>query len=279
MRIRSKRRAMSVLVFSTQSLRRSASRAFSFAIAELRASSTVGATLRAGQAPLQHAAAWPRPACRPGACSSSPVDSAAETSTPRSTPTTCRYRARDRGRDLSERDMPAAGTIAGDPVRLHSGKDRPDRNRTQPTFGTHTRPNRRFNAHVAIFHRDLPEPLMHTGFAPPRAAVGSGKKVAHRLGEIPQCLLLHRLGTRRQPRAQRGPRQLSALIVVARRTAAARQSAAARRQIPHIPRMATMLGQHRRLLSRRNEPVSRTPDNVTPPPTSHRKEKRRFLPG
>ena len=43
------------------------------------------------------------------------------------------------------------------------------------------------------FDADLPEPLVYTGFAPRRAAVRSAEKVAPRLGEVPQRLLLHRL--------------------------------------------------------------------------------------
>jgi hypothetical protein len=56
-----------------------------------------------------------------------------------------RTRTSDRTRDVREPDMPAASPIASDPVGLHAlGTGRDRRNRTQPTLGTHTRPNRQF---------------------------------------------------------------------------------------------------------------------------------------
>ena len=53
----------------------------------LRASSPVGAALGAGEALLQHLDPLDSPGVRLGACSSSPVDRAADTATPRSIPT------------------------------------------------------------------------------------------------------------------------------------------------------------------------------------------------
>ncbi len=87
-RIRSNRRAMPVLAFSAQSLRRSLSRALSRAMACLtwprrfdprwaRASLRCRRRTRRRCGPV-----------RPGACRSSPVDRAADTVTPRSMPTT-----------------------------------------------------------------------------------------------------------------------------------------------------------------------------------------------
>ncbi len=114
------------------------------------------------------------------------------------------------------------------------------------------------------FDRDLPESLVHTGFAPRRAAVCSGGKVAHRLREVPQRLLLHGLGASRQPvvlGAGRG--QLSALLVVAGRAATGLPVLLLLdRQVPHIPGVTTMLGQHRLLLSGRKQPKSRHARNV-----------------
>ncbi|AFV14830.1 hypothetical protein OEM_p100500 (plasmid) [Mycobacterium intracellulare subsp. yongonense 05-1390] len=87
-RIVSKRCAMSVVVFSSQSLRRLLSRALRVAIARL---------VRARRLEPRRARASRRwstfnrlvsPRLNPGACSSSPVDKAAETVTPRSIPTT-----------------------------------------------------------------------------------------------------------------------------------------------------------------------------------------------
>ena len=105
---------------------------------------------------------------------------------------------------------------------------------------------------------------MHTGFAPRRAAVRSGEKVAHRLGEVPQRLLLHGLRAGRQPvvlGAGRG--QLSTLLVVAGRAATGLPVLLLLDgQVPHIPGVATMLRQHRPLLSSRKQPISRHASNV-----------------
>ena len=114
------------------------------------------------------------------------------------------------------------------------------------------------------FDRDLPEPLVYTGFAPGWAAVRSAEKVAHRLGEVPQRLLLYGLGPRRQPLvlgAGRG--QLSALFVVAGRTASGLPMLLLLDgQVPHIPGIATMPRQRPRLLSGRKKPVTRHASNV-----------------
>jgi hypothetical protein len=135
------------------------------------------------------------------------------------------------------------------------------------------------------FHRDLPESLMHTGFAPRRAAVGSAEKVAHRLGEVSQRLLLHRLRPGRQPvvlGAGRG--QLSTLLAVAGCAATGLPvPLLLDGQVPHIPGVATMLRQHSPLLSGRKQPVTRHTGNVNnatdkspkgeaalPPPTEAR---------
>ena len=90
MRIVSKRRAMSVVAFSTQSLRRSVSRALSFAIdCFVRARRLEPRFARARRC-CSTVKRFDSPGVRPGACSSSPVDNAADTTTPRSIPTTLR---------------------------------------------------------------------------------------------------------------------------------------------------------------------------------------------
>ena len=117
---------------------------------------------------------------------------------------------------------------------------------------------------MTSFHADLPKSLVHTGFTPPRAAMSFGEKVAHRLGEVPQRLLLHSLRARRQPvvlGASGG--QLGALLVVAGRPASGLPVLLLLDgQVPHIPGVAAMLGQHHRLLSSRKQPVSRHASNV-----------------
>ena len=113
--------------------------------------------------------------------------------------------------------------------------------------------------HVVRLDRDLAEPLVHTGLAPRRPAVRPGEKVRHRLGEVPQRLLLHGLRTCRQP-AVLGANcgQLSGLLVVPRRAPAALPVLLLLdSQIPHIPSVAAMLAQRRRLFRGRKQPIPR----------------------
>ncbi len=148
MRIVSKRRAMSVVAFSTQSLRRSVSRAFSFAMRELRASSPVGAALGAGQPLLQHLQPLRLTRGETGG-----VQQFAGRQGRRHHHTTvdthhaALTRTSDGSRDVGERDMPAAGPVTGDPVGLHPRWDRP----------------RTAEAHPAEFGHPHPtEPAIHT---------------------------------------------------------------------------------------------------------------------
>ena len=121
-------------------------------------------------------------------------------------------RTGDGVRDVGERDMPAPGPVAGNAVGLHARWDGPRQAKAHPANLGH--PHASEPAIKALdvmrFDRDLPEPLMYTGFAPRRAAVRSAEEVAHRLGEIPQRLLLHGLGTREKSppttRTRREPR-------------------------------------------------------------------------
>jgi hypothetical protein len=95
------------------------------------------------------------------------------------------------------------------------------------------------------FHTDLPKPFMHTGFTPRRAAMRAIEEVPHRLGEIPQRLLLNCLTPSTEPPVLgAGLRQLRSLLYVA-------GSLAPRlpvllllhRQIPHVPRIPAVLQQ------------------------------------
>jgi hypothetical protein len=113
---------------------------------------------------------------------------------------------------------------------------------------------------------------MPAGLTPRRATVGAVKKVAHRLGEVPQRLLLHGLRPSRQPVVfGAGPSQLSTLLVVTRRSAARLPvQLLLDGQIPHKPGMATMLGQHCGLLRAGKQPkpahinnIGATTDNLS----------------
>ena len=173
----------------------------------------------------------------------------------------------DGARDVGERDMPAAGPIAGDPVGAHAIRHRSRVPKAHPAHLGHPHPTKPaiqpFD--VMPLHCNLSESLMHTAFTPPRAPVGSREEVPHGLGEVPQRLLLHGLRAGRQPvvcRAGRG--QLSTLLVVAGCTASGLPVLLLLDgQVPHIPGLAAMLGQRRRLLGGRKQPVSRHPGNLT----------------
>ena len=150
--------------------------------------------------------------------------------------------------------MPAARSITCDPVGLHTVGNRPRETEAHPADLGHPYP-----AEAAVqpldvmrFHSDLAESLMHTSFAPRRPAVRPGEKVTHRLSEIPQRLLLHGLRAGRQPvMFGAGRSQLSALLVVAGRVPSRLPVLLLfDGQIPHKPGVATILGQHRRLLGR-----------------------------
>ena len=117
-RISSNRRARSVEVFSTQSLRRSVSRAALPGHRLLGPPATLRAPPGAGQLALQP----PRPlrsgAVRPGWCSSSPSTPPRDTTTPRSMPTAWPLPGAGIGSGIAgERDMPAPGPVPASPGR------------------------------------------------------------------------------------------------------------------------------------------------------------------
>ena len=98
---------------------------------------------------------------------------------------------------------------------------------------------------MAQFESHLPESLMRVGLTPRRALVGAVEKVAHRLGEVPQRLLLNGLRPGCQPVVfSAGRRQLSTLLAVTGRlTARLPMLLLLHGQIPHKPGMTTVLGQ------------------------------------
>jgi hypothetical protein len=176
-------------------------------------------------------------------------------------------RTRDRIRDVRERYMPTASPITGDPIRLHTLRNWPRQPKSHPAHLGHPHPTEPAiqTLDVMRLDRDLPKSFMHIGFAPPRPAMRPGEEIPHRLSEIPQRLLLHRLGAGRQPVVLSAcGSQLSTLLVVAgRATARPPVLVLLDGQIPHKPGMATMLAQRCRLLSSRNQPVSSHSRNLT----------------
>ena len=164
----------------------------------------------------------------------------------------------DRVRDGSKSDVPAPRPIQSDAVRFHGVRDvaRPPES-YPPHFRYPYLPIAAADPlEVARFESYLPKPFMFADLMPRRAAVGAVEKVAHRLCEVPQRLLLHGLRPGRQPViCAAGRRQLSTLIVVIRCSAARLPMLLLLHgQIPHKPGMATMLGQYCRLLKARKQP-------------------------
>ncbi len=170
-------------------------------------------------------------------------------------------------RNVRKPDMPATRPIPCDPVGLHALRDRPRQAKPHPTHLRHPHPTEPAvqTLDVMRLHPNLPEPLMHTGFPPRRPAVRPSEKVAHGLGEVPQRLLLHRLRAGRQPvelGANRG--QLSTLLVVAgHMPSRLPMLLLLNGQVPHIPGVATVLRQHRGLLSGSKQPISRHAGKIT----------------
>lgn len=163
----------------------------------------------------------------------------------------------DRMGNVRERDMPASSPITLNPVRLDTVRHRPRQAKPHPTNLRYP-----YAAEAAVqpldmvrLHGDLPKPFMHAGLAPRRTAMRSVKEVSHRLGEIAQRLLLHRVTSCAKPPVfSPNLRQLRALLDIT-------GSLAARlpvllllhRQIPHIPRIPTMRQQALLLLGSRQQ--------------------------
>ena len=191
--------------------------------------------------------------------------------------------SRNRVGDGGKGDVPAPRAIQSDAVRLHGVDDGAGPAELHPPdLGDPHLPvatAEPFN--VARFDTDLAEPFMCAGLAPRRATVGAAEKVAHRLGEVPQRLLLHGLGPGRQPVAFcAGRRQLATLLVVPRRLATRLpMPLLLHGKIPHKPGMTTMLGQHRRLLNTGKQPKPGHISNISAATDNMAKGgKRRFLP-
>jgi hypothetical protein len=162
----------------------------------------------------------------------------------------------DRVWDVREGDMPPTGAVTSDAIGLHTGGHGSGRTESDPSdLGHPDLPVASVELFdMARFDLDLPEPLMHAGLAPRRAAMGAAKEVPHGLGEVPQRLLLHRLRTGRQPIVfGTGRRQLGRLLVITGGTTAwAPKLLLLDGQVPHEPRMPAML-QHHLLLSWRRQ--------------------------
>jgi hypothetical protein len=190
---------------------------------------------------------------------------------------------RDRVGDGGKGDVPAPSAIQSDSVRLRGVGDGAGPAEAHPADLGY--PNLSVAAvepcDVPWFEADLPEPLMRAGLAPGRATVGAAKEVAHRLGEVPQRLLLRGLRPARQPVVFRaGFRQLGTVLVVSGRFSTwLPVLLLLYGKIPHKPSMATVFDQCCRLLRAGKQPkpahinnLGSTTDNTS------KGGKRRFLP-
>ena len=152
--------------------------------------------------------------------------------------------ARDRFGDVGERDMPAPRSITRDPVGLDTGWHgaRPAEPHPPDLGHPYLTEVPVQSLDVMRFDRDLPEPFVHTGFAPRWAAMRTVEEVPHGLGEIAQRLLLYRLTPGSKPRllgARLG--QLRALLAIAGGLAPRLPVLLLlHRQIPYVPRVAAM---------------------------------------
>ena len=186
--------------------------------------------------------------------------------------------------DGGESDVPAPRAVKSDSVRLHGVGDGAGPAKAHPA---HLRyPDLPVAAvepfDVARFEPDLSESFMLAGLAPRRATVGASEKVAHRLGEVPQSLLLHGLRPGCQPTAfGAGRGQLGTLLVVARRLATwLPVPLLLYGKIPHKPSMATVLDQHCGLLTTGKQPKPAHIDNLSSTTDNPSKGgKRCFAPG
>ena len=167
-------------------------------------------------------------------------------------------RSRDRCGDGGKSDVPPPGPIPSDSVGLHrvgyvAGPAEPH----PADFGYPYLPIPAAEPlNVARFDADLPKPLMLAGLTPRRATVGAVEKVAHRLREVPQRLLLHGLRPGRQPIVFGTSRsQLSTLLVITGRLAARPPVLLLLYgQIPHKPSVPTVFAQYCGLLRAGKQP-------------------------
>ena len=181
--------------------------------------------------------------------------------------------SRDRLRDGGKSDVPPPGPIQVDSVRLHRAGYSAGPAEPHPAdLGYPYLPVAAAEPlNVARFDTDLPESFVLARLTPRRTTVGAVEKVAHRLREVPQRLLLHGLRPGRQPVVfGAGRSQLGTLFVVAGRLAARLPVLLLLHgQIPDKPRVATVFDQCCRLLRAGKQPklahinnIGRTTDNL-----------------
>ena len=170
-------------------------------------------------------------------------------------------RARDRAGDVREGDMPAPGPIPSDAIRLNTRGNASCPAEAHPPDLGHQHPS---VAPVELLDMarldpNLPKALMHAGLAPRGTPMGASEEILHGLGEVPQRLLLDGLRPGRQPIVfGTNLSQLGRLLVVPRGAPTRLpQLLLLHGQVPHEPRMPTMLHQRHLLSPRGRQPEPR----------------------
>jgi hypothetical protein len=168
-------------------------------------------------------------------------------------------RLRNRLRNYSECDVPAARPVPSHTVRLRRG------NGARPAEPYPSRLRDPDLARLPAQPLDLPqpecydtEPLIAARLAPRRLAVGASEEVRHRLGEVPQRLLLDHLASQAQPsvlRASDG--ELAALLSIPRHTGTSWPPPGLLLdcQVPHEPGVGAVVPQDDLLVGRRVQAV------------------------
>ncbi len=184
--------------------------------------------------------------------------------------------------------MPASGPIHGHPIRPHCRRHRAGPAKPDPSDLGH--PDFAYVTGQAA-HIPLPATLSHNaeslilpGLAP-RGSPGQVLRVkerGHRPGEVPQCLLLYRVGSVGEPRVLcPGLGELPTLFQVARRARPAWTPVRVLldREVPYVPGVSTVLAQGYLLVGRGTQPIPRHTNTLAITADISREVKRRFLPG
>ena len=196
-------------------------------------------------------------------------------------------RWRDRIRNGREGHMPPPCVVQGHPIGLRAHRHVAGPAEPHPSGLRY--PNLADMAgqaaHVPLLSAPPydPEPLMPSGLAPRRSTswVLRVEERGRCLGEIPQRLLLHRLGTCSQPWELRpSSGELPALLHIARSalSAGTPMLVLLDGQVPDEPGMGAVVPQHRFLGGRRTQPVPRHTNTLSIDSDISKEVKRRVLP-
>jgi hypothetical protein len=174
------------------------------------------------------------------------------------------YRVGHRGKSY----VPAPRSIQRDSVRLHGVRDVAGPPKPCPShFRYPYLPEAMAHTlNVARLESNLPESFVPTGLTPRRTTMRPVEKVAHRLREVAQRLLLHGLRPGGQPAEfSAGSSQLSTLLVVTGRLPTQLPvPLLLDGKIPHKTCVATVFGQRRRLLTGREHSKPTHAENICP---------------